>query len=602
MTTALPGTPPTALVDTLWVLTFLAPVAVALGLALGPAARTFLTRWAWTGVLPAGALVLVGDERLRQVDWMLLGTSVELDRLGRPLLGTAVLLYGLALAFVPGSKTERAPGLSALLLVCFAANAGVFVAADVVTFYLCFTVMSFVGYTLVVHDRSVSSRRAGRIYLVLAVVGEGAVLAAMLLVTHAGVSRLADVPAAVADSPYANLVVALLLVGFGVKAGTVPLHVWLPLAHPAAPTPASAVLSGVMVKAGLVGWLRFLPLGETWGEGGAQLAWGTVFIALALLGGFVAVPVGLLQDDPKVVLAYSSISQMGFLAALVGVALARPGIAEACLVAAVVYAVHHGIAKGALFLGVQAWDTERVPRPVVVAVLVVAGLSVAGAPFTSGYVAKYGAKEAVAATTFPVAGGIPLAEVLPWVGLGSTLLLVRFGVVMARRSRSPERTPVLRDTAWAGLAVAAAVPVAALARSFDPVQSIPGWADTPVLWSQSWPVLLGLLLGVLGALVAARPGLVDSRVAHPHGDLVPPGDVVTLEERAVRVAGRGLARATGNLARTGERVRAGLAAIPSPLPLVAATQARWGSWVGSGVLLLVMAAGTLVWVTTGGTG
>ncbi|MDP3890324.1 complex I subunit 5 family protein, partial [Nocardioides sp.] len=597
MTTILPGTIPLGsvpLVDALWVLAFVTPVAVALGFAHVPSARESLSSWAWTGVLPAGALVLLGDERLRQVEWMLLGTSVELDRVGRPLLGMAVLLYGLALAFVPRSGTERAPGLSALLLVCFAANAGVFVAADVVTFYLFFTVMSFVGYALVVHDRSASSRRAGRIYLVLAVVGEGAVLAAMLLVTHAGASRLADVPAAVAASPYASLVVALLLVGFGVKAGTVPLHVWLPLAHPAAPTPASAVLSGVMVKAGLVGWLRFLPLGETWGEGGAQVAWGTVFIALALLGGFVAVPVGLLQDDPKVVLAYSSISQMGFLAVLVGVALASPDIAEACVLAAVVYAVHHGIAKGALFLGVQAWDVERLPRPVVVAVLVVAGMAVAGVPFTSGYVAKYGAKESVATTTFPVAGGLPLADVLPWVGLGSALLLVRFGVVMWRRERSQDRTPLLRAAVWAGLTVAAVLPVALLARSLGPPQSMPGWVDPQAWWSQSWPALLGVLLAVVVARIAARTGLVDSRIAHPRGDVVPPGDVVAVEERVVRAAGRGLGRVTEGAARAGGRVRAGLAATPSPLPLVAAIQARIGSWSGSGALLLTLVAVALV--------
>ena len=95
-----------------------------------------------------------------------------------------------------------------------------------------------------------------------------------------------------------TLTVVLLFIGFGVKAGLVPLHVWLPLAHPAAPPAASAVLSGAMVKAGLVGWLRFLPLGQH--ERGLEVL-GWVLMALALIGAFLAVVVGVLQDDPKVV-------------------------------------------------------------------------------------------------------------------------------------------------------------------------------------------------------------------------------------------------------------------------------------------------------------
>lgn len=85
-------------------------------------------------------------------------------------------------------------------------------------------------------------------------------------------ARLADVPAAVAASPLRNELIVLLLVSLGIKAGLVPLHVWLPLAHPVAPTPASAVLSGAMIKAGLLGWLRFIPFGlAAWPEAGHAL-------------------------------------------------------------------------------------------------------------------------------------------------------------------------------------------------------------------------------------------------------------------------------------------------------------------------------------------
>ncbi|OXS82829.1 proton-conducting transporter transmembrane domain-containing protein [Kocuria marina] len=88
----------------------------------------------------------------------------------------------------------------------------------------------------------------------------------------------------------------LLFIGFRGKAGLVPLYVWLPLAHPAAPPAASAVLSGAMVKAGLVGWLRLLPLGQH--ERGLEVL-GWVLLALALIGAFLAVVVGVPQETPR---------------------------------------------------------------------------------------------------------------------------------------------------------------------------------------------------------------------------------------------------------------------------------------------------------------
>lgn len=596
----------------LWASVVGAPLVVLLLLALTPfaarrprlLAQRRLAAWSWVAVLPAGVAALVGDGDVHAVDWLLLGTSVQLDEVGRPLLGLAAVLYGLGLAFVPRARTRRPQVLAAFLLMCFLGNVGVFVAADLVTFYLSFTLVSFVGYAAVVHTGSAPARRAGTVYLVLTVLGETAVLAALLLVAGTGTLAVRDAPAAVAASPDATLIVLLLVVGFGVKAGAVPLHVWLPLAHPAAPTPASALLSGVMLKAGLVGWLRFLPIGEQAGAGttqgagaaGGDLAtWGAVLLVLALAGGFLAVPVGLLQDDPKVVLAYSSISQMGFLTALVGAALVDPAVAAACTAAAVVYAVHHGLAKGALFLGVQAWDAERLPRGLVAAGLAVAGLSLAGAPLTSGFVAKYVSKQATGDVVVP-GTDLPLDAVLPWVGVGSTVLLVRFGVLLARRPRRPRPTPVLRDVAWLALPVVAVLPVARLAADRDDVLDVPSFLSASSAWDQSWPVLLGLALGAAAIVVGRRPALSGSRLAHPRGDLVPPGDLVVLEERAagaaVRAAQRGI-EAGGRL-RTALAERTDGATRPATL-LLDRAQRLLGGWSGTGVVLLVALAVAAGW-------
>ncbi|RKE59315.1 complex I subunit 5 family protein [Microbacterium sp. AG238] len=551
-------------------------------------AREQLARFSWLAVVPAGAAAVVDAGARHEVAWMLLGTSIRLDAIARPLVLMAVVLYGVALSFVVRSKAERPHVLTAFLLLCFTGNIAVFLADDLVTFYLAFAAMSFLGYAIVVHDRTRGARRAGVIYLVLTVFGECAVLAALLMLAADGVTTVGEAPAAVAASPASGTIILLLLIGFGVKAGTVPLHVWLPLAHPAAPSPASAVLSGAMLKAGIVGWLRFLPLGE----GGGEPVWGGVFLMLGLVGGLLAVPAGVLQRNPKVILAYSSISQMGFLTAVVGAALVAPEFAPACVAAVVVYSVSHGLVKGALFLGVQAWDSERLPRWSVTAGLTAASLALVGAPFTSGFVAKYVAKEAVGEVSVPLLPALGVADVLPWFGVGSTLLLARFAVALSRRERSPKRTARMRGLAWLALSVLAVVPVAALAASWAPPLSVPGWLDPSAVWAQTWPLLLGL--------VAAAIAWAVTRRTPERSPTMPPGDIVVIEERAARGVLRALTVASTGLGRVRGAVVARVAAGPSAGPVLDRAQHAIGTWPGAGALLaLALGCAVLVAVLIG---
>lgn len=594
-------------VTAIWLAAGLLPLGMALvsgfvGLApdrVATGARRWLTRLAPLGVMPAAILALLGPDAARlEVPWLLFGAVLELDELGAPLLLMASLLYGVALLAIPRSGTERAPALSALLLLCFAGNAGVFVAGDAVSFYFFFTLMSFVGYALVIHSRAASARRAGRVYLVFTVLGEGAILAALMLIVDAGGSLLADAPAAVADSPARDVIILLLLVGFGVKAGTVPLHVWLPLAHPAAPTPASAVLSGSMVTAGLLGWLRFLPLGEI-----ASPGWGTAFIVVALLGAFLAIPAGVLQADTKVILAYSSISQLGFMAALVGAALLDPALAPACIAAAVLYAVHHGIAKGALFLGIPLWGAYRRTwlRVAVLAGLAVAALAIAGAPLTSGYLAKYAGKTAVGATVFGDIGGvvaIELAVILPFVGAGSTVLLARAGWVLLRSRSESTASPALLP-AWLALVVAGAALVATLAPTLS--VEVPAVVSAAIWWDQLWPLLLGVALAALALALAARD-IGPSWAAHPDGTAVPPGDVVVVEEAALRRVSRVAAQAGSRLGDAADGIRTALRSVPSPLPLAARAQESLDRWRASGIVVLALLAALLLLAAALGAG
>lgn len=583
-----------AALHVLWLSAALVPLGIAAGQALvglAPApgserARRVLTWLAPLAVLPAAWLGLGGPAG-SEVDmfWLLLGTSFHLDGLGRVLLVMSAALYGLALVMVARSGDERASALSGLLLLCFVANAGVFVAADVITLYLCFTVMSLVGYALVIHDRSAEARRAGRIYLFLAIAGETAVLAASMLTVHAGGLHLADAPAAVATAEHTGVIVALLWVGFGIKVGVVPLHVWLPLAHPAAPTPASAVLSGAMITGGLAGWLRMLPLGEA-----TMTGWGMVFAITGLAGAYAAVLLGVLQAQPKAVLAYSSVSQMGLLSALVGAGLLLPEAAGAFIAAAVLYAAHHGIIKAGLFFGVGLWHSHGAGpvRWLVMAGLVAGGLSLAGWPLTSGYLAKYLAKDAAAGLEL---AGLDMYGLLVGVGTGSTLLVARTLWLLRGVAPGAGRLDVTL-VAWLAL-LAGSIPLVTSATGGLWDGPLPGWWDLGTWWDQGWPVLAGLALVVLAWRVS-RAEVLPEWLGHPDGRAVPPGDVVVAEERlATRIrSGVQVVVAVLGQGRAAVAQRAGR--LPSPSRWFNIAEQHLAAWRASGLTLLGLVSVFLV--------
>ncbi|MEZ5582712.1 MAG: proton-conducting transporter membrane subunit [Candidatus Competibacteraceae bacterium] len=251
--------------------------------------------------------------------------------------------------------------------------------------------MAFSTYGLIVHDGSPEAHQAGRLYMALAIVGEVLLLSALwLIVAGAGEItefnlELTELVFRVVAMPQRDLVVGLVLVSFAIKMGSVPLHIWLPGSYRCAPTPASAALGGIVIKVGLLGWLRFLPLGQV-----ALPLWGEACIVVGMLSAFYGAIVGALQERPKTVVAYSSISQMGLLTALLGIALTAPGMWPLLLNLMVLFSLHHGIAKAALFLGV---DIAGRNMPGSGWLLALPALALAGAPLTSGALAKYGFKE-----------------------------------------------------------------------------------------------------------------------------------------------------------------------------------------------------------------
>lgn len=529
----------------LWLGPVLLPVLAAVLLAARPGPRT-----SWLLVAapaPAAVLALLGEALpALRLDWLLLGVQPGVDDVGRLLLLLTALVWAAAGAY-SRAEVEQHRGYAVLWMLALTGNVGLIVATDVVTFYSAFVVMTFAAYGLVVHTRTDAARRAGRVYVVLAVIGETLLLGALLLaVSEAPGLCLDDVAATVATSDHRDLLIGLLLAGFGIKAGVIGLHVWLPLAHPAAPFPASAALSGAMIKAGLVGWVRLLPAGEA-----ALVSWSDVVIVAGVLTAFAGVALGLTQRDPKVVLAYSSVSQMGFLTVLVGVALRVPEAAPVALAGAAVYALHHGLAKAALFLGVglvRRTASRRTHRVLLVG-MVLAAASLAGVPATSGAVAKGWVKH-----------GLELAAVGDAVGLalslaaaGTTVLMVRLLLLVpgwsahgtaarpgpgtsgvtpsgtatgtASGTATGTATGTVTGTAT-GTAGTSLVPwlllLAAVvaATAVLPVRVLAA-VDAPtgvVVWDATWPVLLGLALAALARAVARRRTLPVLPV--PAGDLV----------------------------------------------------------------------------------
>ena len=484
--------------------------------------------------VPAVAMTLWGAGSQMTLDWVLTGVTLAVDDVARGLVLIGSLLYGAALMAVSWRKirdSESVSGaLTAFLLVSYTGNIGVYLAADAVSFYLFFAIMSFSAAGLVVHYRTGAAYRATRIYLVMTVISETALLAGLIFTVQAGGELLTDAPEAVLDSPRTGLILTLLLIGFGIKVGTVPLHVWLPLAHPAAPPAASAVLSGAMVKAGMVGFLRFFPLQEADAELDPTIeSFGIVLMTLSLLGAFAVVAIGVLQRDAKTILAYSTISQMGFIGALIAAGLLDGDLAADTIAAAVLYAVHHGLAKGALFLGVPVIKHygRGVAGVVVTIGMVGAGLAVAGAPITSGGIGKYVSKEAVEGLTL---AGVDLYYLLPFVATGSTLLLLRFLWVVLDDEREHHARIDGELLAWLAVCLAGIVVPWLIAVFWSPLH-LPEWTDLTTVWDSTWPILLGLALGG-GCWLAYRAGWIPaSRREYP---LIPAGDLVIVEEQAAR--------------------------------------------------------------------
>jgi formate hydrogenlyase subunit 3/multisubunit Na+/H+ antiporter MnhD subunit len=545
-----------------------AAVALPLALLLAGAAPRLGARMLgllWAAPLPAlaASLLAVGGEARSEP--LLLGMALALDPVGAMLLGPVALLWSAAGAYAGAYLRGKPHGerFAAFWLLTQAGSLGVFLAADLASFYLAFALASLAAYGLVVHEETPRARRAARIYLILAVLGETCLLLGFMVVATAADSLLIrDAAAALPGSPWRDLALALLVAGFGLKAGLVPLHVWLPLAHPAAPTPASAVLSGAIIKAGVIGLIRFLP------PEAAPAGWGLALVWIGFGTAFYGVAAGVTQEHPKTVLAYSSLSQMGVIAAVLGMGLATAGGVGGAALPAAFYAAHHALAKGAMFLavGVAAATGARRLLPVLLVTAVLA-IGLGGLPLTGGALAKLAVKE-------PLGGGA--AGTLASLSAAATTLLMlhflRRLVVGGGSAAAPDAAPPAGIVLPWLMAAAAAVLVPWGIYLTAGGGGLAGMLSPAALWEAVWPVLAGsgLALGLWWRAGRLPP--------------VPEGDLVVIGEGATRALARWRPPLRApRLAASGQRLAA------AAVRALAGTEGVLRAWPTAGLSLLVVA-------------
>jgi formate hydrogenlyase subunit 3/multisubunit Na+/H+ antiporter MnhD subunit len=481
-----------------------------------------LTLAPYAGLAGLLTSLLVRTDTTLDLTWHLLGTRLGLDEIGQTFLLFTALLWLLAGLFSHRymEQYHHQAGFTAFYLLAMSGNFGLVLAQDFASFYFFFALMSFASYVLVIHNRDEFANYASRVYIILVIIGELMVFTALILMaTQTNTIYIGEL----SGLPVSPVVIGLVLLGFGIKAGALPLHFWLPLAHPAAPVPASAVLSGAMIKAGLIGWLRFLPLGNQ-----ALPDWGYVVIIAGLTAAFYGAFVGISQSNPKTVLAYSSISQMGLMTIGVGIGLIEPDLWSVVLPAILLYALHHGLAKGALFLGVgiSTAKLSKLSRRWTTAAMLLPALALAGAPFTSGILAKSALKNAIPSLPSPWPAW--LDSLLPLAAVGTTLLMARFCYHIWYQSPGKKPLPASTLFSWVILLFCVAtftwiIPAAADFRSYS--------LRLNTIWLGLWPIGLGLLVSLLGSFVASR----KEGIHYPN---IPAGDLVVLIEWVAKMIER----------------------------------------------------------------
>ncbi|HLH76031.1 MAG TPA: proton-conducting transporter membrane subunit [Candidatus Binataceae bacterium] len=358
------------------------------------------------GLVPALHAVLGGAPQSFRLAWDVPYGSLDLrlDALSAFFLLPIFVIAPLAALY--GSRyLEAYRGHKALapqwffLNLLVASMVMVVLARNALLFLMAWELMALTSFFLVTfEDEQAAVRQAGWIYLVASHIGTAFLFVLFILLGRTNGSLDFDRFSA---APGTGVLFVLALIGFGTKAGFVPLHVWLPEAHPAAPSHVSAIMSAVMIKTGIYGLLRILTL-----LGPAQAWWGWTLCLIGLSSGILGVLLALAQPDLKRLLAYSSVENIGIIAlglgvGVIGVSMDRPVVAVAGFAGALLHVLNHALFKSLLFLGAgnlaHATHTRQIDRlggllskmPGTGATFLVGAAAVSGLPPLNGFIGEF---------------------------------------------------------------------------------------------------------------------------------------------------------------------------------------------------------------------
>lgn len=452
-----------------------------------------------------------------------------------------VLLLSLLAAVYGGSyllpyRGHKALGSFWLFFNLFVASmVMVLVARTAILFLLAWEVMSLSAYFLVTFEHEKEEvRQAGWIYLIATHLGVAFLIAVFVLIgRHAGsldFDAWAIMPGLAPGM--AGLLFLLAMTGFGAKAGFVPFHVWLPEAHPAAPSHVSALMSGVMIKMGLYGLLRIMSM-----LGPPAPWWGLTLAGVGLATALTGIALACYQRDLKRVLAYSSIENMGLIGLALGVGLwgsasALPTVAMLGVMAALLHIWNHALMKGLMFLAagsvLHATGTRDLEKlggllqrmPWTASIMIGGAVAIAALPPFNGFVSKWLIYLSLMQTGLAVSGSDSLAAffavgLLALIGGLAAITFVRLvGIVLLGSPRSAAADQAHESSPWlvgpmlallTGCVTAAVIPHQIAVLLSGVMDQLLGWPAGESLWQQELSATPLHVIGNLNAwtLIAA---------------------------------------------------------------------------------------------------
>ena len=380
--------------------------------------------------------------------------TIGLDPLSSFFLLCVFLVGGLAALYGYGYVKNHPEILKTVLVwfpILLLSMALVVVSSDAMTFLLAWELMTLSSFLLVTADGERTSK-PGLVYLLASQLGVVALFAMFaILATGAGSLHFDDMRSA-GQPAIAGVVFLLGLLGFGTKAGFWPVHVWLPLAHPAAPSQVSAVMSGVMIKLGIYGLLRMLTF-----LGTPNYWWGVVLIMIGTMSGMGGIIQAMAQDDLKRILAYSSVENLGIVAlglglGVLGLSANNNIVATLGFAGALLHVLNHGLYKGLLFqsAGVILGSVKDLNQtgglirqmPVTGYVFLTGSAAITGVPTLNGFISEllifvgafYGATLLPASQSLWAVAVVPILATLG--GLTAVTFVKIFGTAFLGTPRS----------------------------------------------------------------------------------------------------------------------------------------------------------------------